>query len=339
MSSYVAGINSLPLRMWIGLLLAVFSFIVILIFLSGDISDPFRERAIRARVSPECNGLKPTDTLQIGSEFVVLKDSKVLLKILLFDRINDNIEQQQLVDACSSVRYDLNFIPDEVRYLPHDDATNVERTEVKCRTDFKYCFLIDGDSYRKSRGRITIFTGRSARRETYSSRLLEIGFSSTDTRANIEAEILLPQEAIPMYLVPPPIHMISSASTKLYYRGSSQFGSKKPILGARRSIFQRLGVKITYQYPKKAKVEDIIILISSTIFGIGVALMIEGWFRARDLARGKGETDVVHAPTVAATSVGVDAPSPPKGTSSATAETPSPSLRPSDRVHGQDRDS
>ena len=67
--------------------------------------------------------------------------------------------------------------------------------------------------------------------------------------------------------------------------------------------------------------------------------MIEGWFRALDLARGKGETDVVPASTVAATSAGVDAPSPPKGTSSATAGTPSPTPRPSDRVHGQDRDS
>ena len=286
----VARISSLPRRMWFGLLLALISFIAVFILLIGNISDPYLERAIRARVSPECEKLKSDDTLQIGSRFNVQRNLKVSLAILLFDRIKDRYERRRLVAACTSVRYDLNFIPDEIRYAPHD-STNVERTEVKCRRDFKYCFRIDGGSYSKSRGHITILTGRSARRETFSSRRLEIGFSSTDTRANIEAEILLPQEAIPMNLVPPPMHMISGASTKLYYQGSSQFGSTKPISGGR-AIFQQLGVKITYQNPVMAKVEQLLILTSSTLFGIGVALMIEGSFIARDSKQENGRTDV-----------------------------------------------
>ena len=306
MTKRFSKLSTIPRRLWLGLGIASGSFAGIFYLLSGDVTDSYLERAVRARVSPECKGLKPADTLQIGSQFQVQSDSSVVLNILLFDRIKERYERRRLVGACSSVRYDLNFDPTSIQYSSHD-TTDVTRKEVPCRPDFNYCFQIDGDSYRQSRGHITIITGRSARSETFSSRLLEIGFSTTDTRAQIESEISLPQEAIPMNLVPPPVHMLSGASTKLYYQGSKLFGSTKPISGSQRAIIPQLGVKVTYHNPIWAKIEEILILVASTFFGIGVALTIEGWFRTHTSRQRRGEDEGPSNPT--------DGAAPPAGTS------------------------
>ena len=276
----ISVLRSVPLSLWVGAALALVGFAVVFTMLSGDISDPYLERAIRARVTPTCN-VPEGQRLDIQGDFHVQHDNTMSLKIALFDSVSNRADRTRLLAACESVRYDLGFEPTVIGVDPH--LRHVPTVELDCRPDHKYCFRISGDALRMSRGSIRVLTERPPRRQTFSSRVLELGLSTNAHDTDLSAEVLLPQEAVPISVVPPPVHMISGAATKLHYRGSDTYGTSKPLSGRQRAIVQTLGIKVVYQNPVTARVEEVLLVVASALFGIGVALVIEGWFKLRDL--------------------------------------------------------
>ena len=120
-----------------------------------------------------------------------------------------------------------------------------------------YCFKLEDNSFRKSRGSITIRTDQRARKYTFSTRILEFVVSAIETGVSVYVEVGLPSETVPVTLVPPPEHMISGAGTRLYYEGSKQFGKvRRTKDGKGRAISQTVGGKITYQDPKLEKSKE-----------------------------------------------------------------------------------
>jgi len=258
--------------------LALVGFAVVFTMLSGDISDPYLERAISARVTPTCN-LPEGQRVDIQGDFHVQRDSTMSLKIALFDSVSNSAERTDLLAECESVRYDLGFEPTVIRV---DPGRHVPIEELRCpRRGSKYCFRISGDALRMSGGSIRVLTERSPRRQTFSSRVLELGLYTNAHDTDLTAEVHLPPEAVPTSVVPPPVHTISGAVTRLYYRGSDRYGTSKP-RGREKAMVQTLGIKVVYQNLVTARVEEVLLVVASALFGIGVALVIEGWFRLRD---------------------------------------------------------
>ena len=273
----ISVLRSVPLNLWVGAALALVGFAVVFTMLSGDISDSYRERAIRARVTPTCN-LPEGKRVDIQGDFHVQRDSTMSLKIALFDSVSKRAERTDLLAECESVMYELGFEPTVIGV---DPGRHVPIEELRCPLQHKYCFRISGDALRMSRGSIRVLTERSPRWQTFSSRVLELGLSTNAHDTDLTAEVLLPPEAVPTSVVPPPVHMISGAVTRLYYRGSDRYGTSKP-RGRERAMVQTLGIKVVYQNPVTARVEEVLLVVASALFGIGVALVIEGWFKLRD---------------------------------------------------------
>ena len=273
----ISVLRSVPLNLWVGAALALVGFAVVFTMLSGDISDPYLERAISARVTPTCN-LPEGQRVDIQGDFHVQRDSTMSLKIALFDSVSKRAERTDLLAECDSVMYELGFEPTVIGV---DPGRHVPIEELGCPFQYKYCFRISGDALRMSRGSIRVLAERSPRRQTFSSRVLELELSTIAHDTDLTAEVLLPPEAVPTSVVPPPVHMIGGAVTRLYYRGSDRYGTSKP-RGREKAMVQTLGIKVVYQNLVTARVEEVLLVVASALFGIGVAVVIEGWFKLRD---------------------------------------------------------
>ena len=278
----VSRLRTLPFRSWVGLIFALGSLAGLVFAIQGDLPNKYLERSIMLRVAMECDDSVTQDRKHFTTKIIAGEDSKITLHVSLFDRIKEFSSRRSMLQRCTSTKYFLNFVPEAIVNAPHEIA-EIERTPISCRPSEKYCFRLGGDSFQKSKGSIVIKTGRNTGKFTISTRIIEFVISSIEPDVSVYVETRLPSETIPVTLVPPPKHMISGAGTRLYYEGSEQFGGKRRTPDGRSfAISQAVGAKITYQDPKVGKIEDILIIVISAIFGIAVALLFEGWFKIRD---------------------------------------------------------
>lgn len=276
----------LNFRFCVGAILSVVSFLAVDRLTGGIItSTASTEAPIEMAVFPNCPRLPAESEITFRTRLNLAPNGGVQIRFNLFRPGAQSREEiRKSLKACDGVLLRFNFVPVDFRFAPHLEP--IQLPMQKCRIE-ETCVELSGENFINSHGSLFIATGVSDRYESFSTRELRFGIMGGRPFVQPDIDLTLPTGFIPDTSLPNPDYIESARSTKLYWRGSPDFGSLAPNLDIRSTtgkdigILQRVGAHIRYSSPNLKRIETSMLILFSTLFGIGAGLVIESFIQNR----------------------------------------------------------
>lgn len=238
----------------------------------------FAERAVAIRASLTCPRLPPNERPTLAADAMLDTENRLVLAFRTFPEELNRERLRAKRAACDVLA--LQFTTPIVSAGFAQPASGPQYEPQSCTPTRGYvgCVALSGDVFEAARGQVTVVSTVKPRYASYGTREVEIAMQSVSPGLAFELAFALPLEASPTRLAPTPDHIIGAARTRLFYRSSSEFGSSMALSGGRvRS--ETIAVKIAYEFPDRARLEAVLLILLSTLLGIGATLVVEEGLR------------------------------------------------------------